>query len=217
MDDRPATVFDAYGTVFDVAAPAREVFDDPATAARVATLWRGRQLEYAWTEGSLGRAPDFWSVTGRALRSALELAGLGDDEVLHERLLAVYGHVRAYDDAAPLLAALRTRGHRLVIYSNANQDMLERSVAAAGLDEHLDLVLSVEGSGVYKPDRRAYEHVCARLGVEARTVRFVSSNAWDVAGAQHAGLDAVWVDRDGLTYPFGPPPTTVDSLGAVSA
>ena len=41
-----AVVFDAYGTLFDVGAPARALLGDRADA--VSELWRRKQLEYTW-------------------------------------------------------------------------------------------------------------------------------------------------------------------------
>ena len=63
-----AVVFDAYGTLFDLAGivgGARDVLrEDTETLGR---LWRQKQLEYTWLRAVMGDYADFWQVTGEAL------------------------------------------------------------------------------------------------------------------------------------------------------
>jgi 2-haloacid dehalogenase len=68
MADGSVYVFDAYGTLLDIAAAARRVLSGhPEQARLLAEVWRGRQLEYAWIDMALGQATDFWGATTRAL------------------------------------------------------------------------------------------------------------------------------------------------------
>src|SRR3546814_5978742 len=73
--------------------------------------------------------------------------------------------------------------------------MLDAAVGSAGIP--LDAVLSVEEVGIYKPDARVYQLAVDRLGIPAERICFVSSNAWDVAGAAHFGFKVVWCNRFG--------------------
>lgn len=203
MTDGPVYVFDAYGTLLDIAAAARRVLSGhPDQARLLAEVWRARQLEYAWTDMALGQATDFWGATTRALDTALVVVGIADVPGLRDRLLAAYADLDAYADAVPALERVNQQGGRSVTYSNANQAMLERSLASAGLDRVMHGVISVDGVGVYKPDPRAYAFVADQLGIDIREAFFVSSNPWDAAGAAHAGFRAVWVNRQHLPYPF---------------
>jgi len=78
-------VFDAYGTLFDVAAAAREAAGEPgrdALAARwreLAEHWRQKQLQYTWLRAVSGTHADFWEVTQNGLDWALEKTGLDGD------------------------------------------------------------------------------------------------------------------------------------------
>ena len=56
-----AVVFDAYGTLFDVAAPTRALLGE--LADEVGQLWRRKQLEYSWLRSLIGRHADFAQVT----------------------------------------------------------------------------------------------------------------------------------------------------------
>jgi 2-haloacid dehalogenase len=73
---------------------------------------------------------------------------------------------------------------------------------AAGLEDRVAEIVSVEEIQLYKPHPAVYRHAAERLGVEARRVTLVAAHAWDVLGAKQAGLDAVWIDRSERQWPF---------------
>ncbi len=196
-------VFDAYGTLFDVAGAARLAAAQPDGAAlapvwqRLAEDWRRKQLEYTWLRAILHRHADFAQVTADALDWAMDAANL-HDTALRARLLALYDRLPAYPEVAGVLADLRSAGRTCAILSNGTPAMLSAAVASAGLGEHLNAVLSVEEVGVYKPDASVYALVGAHFGSQPSEVLFVSSNGWDVAGAGAFGFATLWVNRAGL-------------------
>src|SRR5215208_3985669 len=102
-----AAVFDAYGTLFDVASAserAREALG--AKWQPLAELWRAKQLQYTWLRSLMGRHADFWHVTADALDYAMEALGLAD-AALRARLMELYERLGAYPEARPALEALR--------------------------------------------------------------------------------------------------------------
>lgn len=196
-------IFDAYGTLFDVAAAARQAANDPRFAvlrenwADLAAQWRLKQLQYSWLRAVAGAHTDFWAVTCDGLDWALEAAGMDDDAALRQRLLDLYRELGAYPEVPAMLAALKAAGMRTAILSNGSPGMLAGAVRSAGIGDLLDDVLSVESVGVFKPDRRVYDLVGARFGCDAGEVLFVSSNGWDAAAAAGYGFVAAWVNRAG--------------------
>lgn len=196
-------VFDAYGTLFDVAAAAREASAEPGRAAlaeawpRLAEIWRLKQLQYTWIRAIAGAHADFWQVTQEALEVALEATGLDGDDDLRARLLALYWELSAYPEVAEMLAALKAQGRACAILSNGSPEMLAAAVEHAGIGGRLDAVLSVEAVGVFKPARAVYDMVGARFGAAPSAVLFVSANGWDAAGATGYGFTAAWVNRAG--------------------
>ena len=206
-------IFDAYGTLFDVAAAARLAAAEPRRAAlaavwpRLADDWRRKQLEYSWLRAVMGRHADFWTVTEDALDWALEANGLADPE-LRPRLLALYRELPAYAEVPTTLAALKARGLATAILSNGSPPMLAAAVASAGIGSLLDDVLSVESVGVFKPDARVYGLVTERFGCARDEVLFVSSNGWDAAAAAGYGFRTAWVNRAGLPVERLPARTT---------
>ena len=197
-------IFDAYGTLFDVNAAAREAAEDgafPALAERwqaLAASWRDKQLQYSWLRAITGDHADFWQVTGDGLDWALEAQGLAGDAALRDRLMGLYRELAAYEEVPDMLAALKDAGLATGILSNGSPEMLQEAVASAGIGRLLDHVLSVESVGVYKPSAKVYDMVGRAFGCEAGRVLFVSSNGWDVAAAGAYGFETVWVNRAGL-------------------
>ena len=84
--------------------------------------------------------------------------------------------------------------------------MLADAVGAAGLEGVFEAVISIRDAGVFKPAARVYQLVHDRLGGNPADVPFMSSNRWDVAGAQVFGFETLWVNRAGLPdeYPDMP-------------
>ncbi|SDD38339.1 haloacid dehalogenase type II [Ruegeria marina] len=196
-------VFDAYGTLFDVAAAARQAASEPACAAikdcwpQLANHWRLKQLQYSWLRAITGAHTDFWEVTRDGLDWALDAAGLTGDPALRQRLLDLYWELQAYPEVPAMLKALKASGKQTAILSNGSPDMLDGAVQSAGLGAVLDDVLSVESVGIFKPDRRVYDLVGQRFGCAPDEVLFVSSNGWDAAAAAGYGFRTAWVNRAG--------------------
>ena len=107
-------IFDAYGTLFDVAAAARLAAEEPGQddwAAKwpaLAADWRAKQLQYTWLRAITGEHCDFWQVTRDGLDWALERQELDGNPELRERLLALYWELQAYPEVPEMLAALKS-------------------------------------------------------------------------------------------------------------
>jgi 2-haloacid dehalogenase len=194
-------VFDAYGTLFDVAAAARRAASEKGREKfakswiKVATDWRLKQLQYTWLRAVMDAHTDFWIVTQNGLDYALEASDLSEDTELRERLLALYWELEAYAEVPKVLTALKSDGLRTAILSNGSPAMLDGAVKSAGLSSVLDAVLSVEEVGIFKPDSRVYQMVCDRFQCDVSEVLFVSSNGWDASAASKFGFQTVWVNR----------------------
>ena len=193
-------VFDAYGTLFDVASAARRSAEQPgredlaAVWQKLSSDWRAKQLQYTWLRAVTGDHTSFWQVTEDGLDWAMEAAGLDGPE-LREELLALYWELAAYKEVPRMLAELKAANFQTAILSNGSPDMLEGAVEFSGIGEWLDVTLSVEDVGVFKPARAVYDMVEAKLGAKPDEVLFVSANGWDVASAATYGFTAVWVNR----------------------
>lgn len=202
MQDIRVCVFDAYGTLFDVAAAARDLATEPGREGfaevwpQVAADWRLKQLQDSWHRAITGDHCDFWQVTQDGLDWALVRVGQQDAD-LHEALLGLYWRLPAYPEVPGMLARLKGAGLSTAILSNGSPDMLSGAVESAGIGAFLDDVLSVEAVGVFKPARAVYDLVGARFSCVPGEVLFVSSNGWDAAAASSYGFRTLWVNRAG--------------------
>jgi len=190
-----ACVFDAYGTLLDVASAAARCSDVLGDdAARLSQIWRTKQLEYSWLRSLMGEHVDFWKLTGDALDFAMETIGF-DDSDLRKRLMDLYLTLDAFPETSGVLQALKDAGLKTAILSNGSPEMLDSAIVHAGIAGLLDAVYSVEDVGIFKPHPSVYQMAVDGLGLEADKICFLSSNAWDVAGASNFGFRVVWVNR----------------------
>ncbi len=192
-----AFVFDAYGTLFDVASVAaacEALF--PGHGALLARHWRDKQLQFTWLRSLMRRHAPFDVVTAQGLQAACDVLGLDARKAIEARLADEYLRLRAFPEVAETLRALA--GRPRLILSNGTPRMIGAALDHAALGGLIDEVLSVEAVGIYKPDPRIYALATERLGLPAQEIAFVSSNGWDIAGAASFGLHTIWVNRAGL-------------------
>jgi 2-haloacid dehalogenase len=188
-----AFLFDAYGTLFDVHSvieAGRAIAADPQA---LSDLWRQKQLEYTWLRSLMGRYEDFWAVTESALRFAVRRLELTATEAQLGALMDAYLSLACFPEVRAALA--RLAGTPLGILSNGSPRMLAAAVRSGGLDGAFQHVLSVDAVRVYKPSPRVYELGPRAFGRPAAEIVFVSSNAWDVAGARAFGYRTCWCNR----------------------
>lgn len=102
------------------------------------------------------------------------------------------------DSVLPAIQALRGRGLRIVVVSNAN-GTLRMHLDRLGLTAHFDLVLDSADEGVEKPDPRFFEIALERSGAAKATTIHVGDLYYvDVVGARAAGLRGVLLDEANL-------------------
>jgi len=205
-----AVIFDAYGTLFDVHSVAllgEQLF--PGQGEKLSLLWRDKQIEY--TRLVTMSSPDgeqyrpFWELTRAALRWAVARLALAMDMAAEERLMNQYRHLSAFPENREVLAELKQRRIPAAILSNGDPDMLGVAVKSAGFADLLQHVISVHPTRRFKTDPAAYALGPATLGLSAREILFVSSNAWDAIGATWFGYTTLWVNRSGA------PPEQLDT------
>ena len=192
-----ACVFDAYGTLFDVAsatARCQEVLGEKTS--KLSSLWREKQLQYTWLRAVQGRHADFWQVTGDALDYAMDALDLGDAD-LRKRLMDLYLRLDVFAEVPDVLQRLKLSGMSMAILSNGSPSMLAAAVEHTNIATQLDLVISVEEVGVYKPHPAVYGRATERLGLAPRQICFLSSNSWDAYAASAFGMQVIWCNRYG--------------------
>jgi len=186
-----AFLFDAYGTLFDVhsVVPKGEF-------AELSKLWRQKQLEYTWLRSLMDRYEDFWEITKAALLAAAAQLQIRLSDAQRDALMNAYLAPAAFPDAKPALEALRAFAP-LAILSNGSPHMLEAMIAHNAFDSYFTAIISADHVKIYKPSPRVYALGPEILGIPASEIVFVSSNAWDAAGAKAFGYTVCWCNRSG--------------------
>ncbi len=120
------------------------------------------------------------------------------DDSLVEPAFAVFldarHRVTLYSDVEPALRRLRSAGYCLGTLTNGNAD-----VGRLGLGHLFDFSLSAASTGKAKPHPRMFEEACRHAHVCAAELAHIGDEpGTDVAGAQNAGVTAIWMNRQGV-------------------
>jgi 2-haloacid dehalogenase len=193
-----AVLFDAYGTLFDVhsvIAECEKAF--PGQGAALSQAWRTKQLETTWLRSLGNRYVSFWQITQDAFDVALRQLKLECAPQDRLQILNSYFSLNAYAEVHSVLDQLRAKNLITGTLSNGSPEMLNAVLDSANVRGKLDHVISVDSVRRYKPDPLVYQLGVDQTGIPAVQILFVSSNAWDVAGASWFGFQPFWVNRAG--------------------
>jgi putative hydrolase of the HAD superfamily len=144
-----------------------------------------------------------WSPTYRreSWRRALAAYGV-DDRAFVDRLAATFPRERralhtVYPDVEPVLQDLG-KSFRLALLTNGAPDLQREKLGGSKLAPYFYAVIVAGEVGVGKPDPRVFALTLERLSVcPEEAVMVGNSLRSDIAGAQRAGLKAIWVNRSG--------------------
>jgi HAD superfamily hydrolase (TIGR01549 family) len=126
------------------------------------------------------------------------MGGVGDTygaAVEMEGAWAHAQHFELYDDALPVLEAVRAAGLKIGLLSNSARD-LDEFVAHHGLA--VDAVLTSRAHGKTKPHETIFRRMLELLDVSSGDAVMVGDTIEDdIDGARAVGMQAVLVDREG--------------------
>jgi 2-haloacid dehalogenase len=215
-----AVFFDAYGTLFDVSGITSACVGVTSRPDAFVAGWRRRQLAYSWLRSLMGHYADFEQISADALAATAEAEDVALDEPTRQRLLAAWLRPAAFPDVLRALDALSQHpriASRLGILSNGSPTMLSTVLDYTGLTVRFRWVLSVHAVRTYKPSPVVYDLAIQASGLPRERILFVSSNAWDIAGASAFGFRTCWLNRAGATPErLGEAPDhVISSLGEV--
>ena len=193
-----ALTFDMYGTLVDLIRIWKQLeYHIPGDAQRIAEIWRQKQLEFTFRLTAMERYEDFEQVTRKALDYTLAATGHILDTRQKNSLMAQYNDLERFVDVESGLQRLKDQGYTMVVFSNGSPEMLTGIMNAAHLTPYFRGFVSVDEVKVYKPSPIVYKHLASSLGRPIDEVRLISSNPFDVIGAEAAGMQVAWVNRSG--------------------
>lgn len=223
--DIEVVVFDVLGTMVDESGGLRSAVEEAVSASgaessgsassgsassggvsveRALAVWRKHvECEQRRIGEGARTYADSDVIDREAAERVAEYVGLSDPVAI-ARLAGAPRRLRPWEDSVAGLARLAGRFPVLGL-SHASRGTLLRLNAYAGLRWHL--ALSGEEVRAYKPAQEVYRLAIEAAGCPAGRVLMVAAHAWDLRGAQEAGMRTAYVQR-----PVGDPPTRTDSF-----
>jgi FMN phosphatase YigB (HAD superfamily) len=187
-----ACLLDAYDTIVHTDfTPYRDVLPTMADIPADALYREFGRLAPALSVGQISITEAFAEILrARGVEPRPDLVRAMADK--SRELLLLSG--RLYDDVLPLLRTLRTRGIKVAIVSNCDENTRDLlvEVGVAALTDVLALSNEV---GAVKPAAQIYQYALDKLGVTAEAALFVDNNATFCAGAAALGIQAVQIVR----------------------
>jgi putative hydrolase of the HAD superfamily len=191
-----AVLLDGMGTLLRLVPPVPALAEalriDEATAERGFRAEVAYYLEHHLEGFDTERLGDLRRRCASVMAEAAGVDPAGARDALMRSL-----RFEAFDDAAPALSHLHSRGLKLVVVSNWDcslPDVLER----VGLLTLVDGVVASAVVGAAKPDARMFEAALAAAGCgAAEAVHVGDSVTNDVDGARAAGIRPVLLAREG--------------------
>ncbi|MBA3595977.1 MAG: haloacid dehalogenase type II [Methylibium sp.] len=196
MNEIKALVFDLYGTLYDVhSVAARCETCYPGRGREISAMWRQKQIEYTWLRSLMNDYCDFEKATEDALVYTCRYLKLELEASTQQLLCNEYLQLAPFPEVPAALRRMRTSGLPLAILSNGSRRSIHEVVSSSGLEAEFAHLISVDDVRVFKPHPSVYQLAERTLRLARAQILFVSSNAWDAAGARHYGYPVCWVNR----------------------
>ncbi len=213
-EELDAVVFDAGKTLWDFKHRPEALFAEALSRQGVhvdqAKLSEAvRKAERRFDEEFSGLAPEeqastmaryerfFVSELGAEVD--LERFSRDCDDIFHKATHDV-SNWAAYPDAVPTLEALRARGFKLGMISNAS-DLARKVLRNLDMERRFDFVVISSEVGVNKPSPDIFHMALRQANIHPHRAVYVGDRLnIDVRGARRAGMQAILLDREDL-YP----------------
>ena len=124
-----------------------------------------------------------------------------DEDILKDALAAMYAASQEFwipeEDLLPMMEALKTRGYRTGLLSNAGDDQdVQKLVDKGQIRPYLEYVLTSAAGGIRKPDNRIFELAIGMFGLGPNEVAMVGDTLdADILGANQIGIFSIWITR----------------------
>jgi putative hydrolase of the HAD superfamily len=190
-------------------AAAHPTLDAEQLNVANAAVWEEYWVESAAADWCLGRIESSaFSMEG--WRRTLLACGCTDAIVVKEatdlyREIAHQAH-RLYDDVLAFLDLLVESNTPIALITNGASDIQREKLGVLQIEDRFVAVVVSAELGAAKPDVLPFQAAVLALGCESADVWHVGDNlSADVAGAQRAGLESVWLNRHGRVRAAGDP------------
>jgi 2-haloacid dehalogenase len=196
---RDTILFDINETVLDLSS-LKPRFKAALGSESATATWFSMLLHTSTVCALTATRTDFATLAGTILDAIAARLGVALAEEARTGILSSFANLPPHDDVEPALIRLRTAGYRTVAFTNSSLNLVTTQINNAGLAEHFSEIISVEGTGSFKPDPKVYAFVAERMNRPIEDLRLIATHDWDTHGALSAGMLAAYIDRSEAPY-----------------
>lgn len=203
-------LFDAGGTLIDLSPSRQAVFagvlakhglrvDESTVAKAMAKADRIYDDKFAHLDGT--DEEWYWAEYDQFILKDLGFEGdsktfTKDLEKEFDRIIPDVSHWRAYEDVRPTLEALRSRGFKIGLVSNAT-DLVRRVFDHLELTKYFDFMVLSDEVGIRKPRPGIFMKALESADTTANRTLYVGDKLnVDVVAATRVGINSVLLDRE---------------------
>ncbi len=196
-----ALAFDVLRTIIDTSSVS-DIFSDirlkvPNIRSFIET-WQSKQLQYAWMMTLTGVYQSFDELSIRALKYTAKINGL---KLTFEQIKAIQDQqqkLRPFPDVKNGLEQIKSQlGEvEIIVLTNGGKEQTEKLLDNAEIRNYFSEIVSVEAVKRYKPSPQPYHKAAEEANISIIDIVLVSSNLWDIMGAQIIGMKTCWVNRE---------------------
>lgn len=199
-------IFDVNETLLDLSS-MRESMNKALDHEFAFSQWFAFMLQYSLVDTVTGNYHDFGTIGKAAMEMTREKLNRTIPDSKVPKLLSMIKSLPPHPDIEPGLKKLKEAGYRMVTLTNSTHEVVRRQIKPAGLTDYFDELLSIEGTGKYKPHPDTYQYAINKAGVKPAEAMLIAAHGWDITGALQAGLQAAFIQREGQEqYPLAPEP-----------
>ncbi len=205
--------FDVIETLFPL-EPLRSRVVEIGQPPHVLELWFTRLLRDGFALAASGSYRPFAEVARAALGSVTHHT-VDEEQTAH--LLGGFPTLDPHPDVGTAMQQVRAADVRVVALTNGAAATTTAMLRHAGLEQHVERVLSIDDVQAWKPSAAVYRYAADECGVPTDRLALVAAHAFDTHGAGRAGLTTGWVARLEGEWPaiYDRPDVTGDDLVTV--
>jgi 2-haloacid dehalogenase len=208
-----AVAFDGYGTLFDFTEPdfiatMAEIAGQQSLDADAGEMWQrflkaSKHLRVEHHHDPVYiRYHEAWRLQFERVFRQMRLDGsaLAAADHFWKRL----AEAPAFEESAPVIEALRSKGYEVALLSNADDDFLTECLRRNRLE--FEVIITSESAQAIKPNREIFDKLAVALKTPPGEILYAGDNPIpDVLGPVRAGMLAAWVNRGGYRKPRNVP------------
>lgn len=202
-------IFDVNETLLDLSALDTD-FEKLFGDAAVRKEWFAQFIQSAFVTIITEAYQPFGVIGSAAFEMVAEQHNIQISDDDKYALLAKLIELPVHPEVPSAMKRLKDEGYVIAALTNSIQEVAEKQLSNAGIEQYFDKILSADAVQTLKPSSTSYEYAAHIFRTDTSGLRLVASHAWDIAGAMHAGCSAAFIARPGAVLdPLFDEPTVI--------